>query len=526
MEQEYRYDAAADWLEPPTEEQGLRRYVETIRERLPLVLLAVAVTTAFAVAYVVTAPKTYEAEADILVTPIPGDDPTLLGLGLIVESPDPTRDVETASRLITTNEVAERAGEQLGLDEDSSDIVQRIEAAPVSQSNIVVVTAKGETAKEATDLADAVAEQAIAVRTESFQGRLSDRVEQLQAAASTDPTLSTTLATLESLREAPTPDMSVETLAETPSKPASPRPVLSIVGGLLAGLVLGIAGAFATQALDPRLRREEQLRRLYRLPILARIPRESTRSGLPIGPRQLSAATAEAYRTLRATLAPRAQAANQGGQSGGRVILVTGSSASEGKTTTAVNLASSLALAGKRVIIIEADLRRPSLGDALGLQEIRGGVVGVLIENMNLADALTPTPSYGANLQVLAADYEGGWIAELFTIPAAQRMIADARQLADYVVIDSPPLNEVVDALPLAQQADDTLLVVRLGKTRLDKVSELGELLAESGVRPVGFAVVGTSRPTRGEYHYYRYSDAQEPDGAGASREVPSERIG
>ena len=82
-------------------------------------------------------------------------------------------------------------------------------------------------------------------------------------------------------------------------------------------------------------------------------------------------------------------------------------------------------------------------------------------------------------------------------------MIDEARELADYVIIDSPPLNEVVDSLPLARRADEVLIVVRVGKTRLAKIAQLGELLAENGITPVGFAVVGTPRPSRNEYHYY-----------------------
>jgi capsular exopolysaccharide synthesis family protein len=195
------------------------------------------------------------------------------------------------------------------------------------------------------------------------------------------------------------------------------------------------------------------------------------------------------------------------------VILITGSSPSEGKTTTAVNLAASLALAGKRVILIESDLRRPVLGQTLGVQPEGGGVVSLLIENSTLSEALVQTSTYGPNLQLLLADYEGGWIAELFSIPSAERMVADARRVADYVIIDSPPLNEVVDALPLARQADDVLIVVRLGITRLDKLRQLGELLAESRVRPAGFAVIGTPRPSRGEYHYYAGITTESVDG-------------
>jgi hypothetical protein len=145
-------------------------------------------------------------------------------------------------------------------------------------------------------------------------------------------------------------------------------------------------------------------------------------------------------------------------------------------------------------------------------------VVGVLIENANLKDALTPIPGYGPNFQALLADYEGGWIAELFSIPAAGQMIDDARRIADYVVIDSPPLNEVVDALPLARKADDVVIVVRLGKSRLEKIHQLGEILAESGVIPAGFTVVGVPPPGRSGYRYYhRGAQHEQPRGTRSS---------
>ncbi len=288
------------------------------------------------------------------------------------------------------------------------------------------------------------------------------------------------------------------TEATPPTGPVSPKPLLSIAGGIFAGLVLGLAAAFALQVLDPRLRREEQLRRLYRLPILARIPKEVKRTDNPIDPLALSPAASEAYRTLRGTLA--VQRRNHG--DGARVILVTGSSASEGKTTTAVNLASSLAAAGNSVILIESDLRRPSVGRALGIKPDKG-VVSVLIESVDLESALVTTEQFGSNLGLLLADYEGGWISELFALPAARQLIDDAREIADYVIIDSPPLTDVVDALPLASYVDDVLLVVKIGRTTLSKLSQLGELLVEHGIRPAGFTVVGTPRPTRSDYHYY-----------------------
>ena len=481
-----------EWLNPPTEEAGLRRYVETIRERIWLVVLAVAITTTIAVLYVLTAPKTYEATADLLVTPVSSEDPTLTSLPLIRESVDPTRDVETAALLVTNTDVAEIVKERLDLDESARSLLDKVEAEPVAQSNFVAVKATEDSPESAQELANTFADATVSDRTEELHTQVRARID-----AVGDSLSIAELSQLETLSAAPTPDIRLETEADLPESQASPRPLLSIAGGILAGIVLGIVGAFASQVLDPRLRRESQLRRLYRLPILARIPREPGRRGKPLSPRNLSAAAAEAYRALRVTLASAS-----GGELG-KTILVTGPSPGEGKSTTAINLASSLALSGKRVILIEADLHRPSVGSSLGLEAEHGGVVSVLIEHTNLEDALISSPTYGSDLQILVADYEGGWIAELFSIPAAEQMLRDARSLADYVVIDCPPLNQVVDSLPLAQRADDVLIVVRLGKTPLDKMQQLAELLGENGIRPAGFTVVGTRRPKRSEYHYY-----------------------
>ena len=154
------------------------------------------------------------------------------------------------------------------------------------------------------------------------------------------------------------------------------------------------------------------------------------------------------------------------------------------------------------MILIEADLRRPAIGEALDVTA-EHGVVSVLIESHELEDALVTSPASGSNLGLLLADYEGGWISELFALPAARKLIEDAKELADYVIIDSPPITDVIDALPLATYVDDVLIVVRLGKTQLGKLAQLGELLAENGIRPIGFAVVGTERPARRDYAYY-----------------------
>jgi succinoglycan biosynthesis transport protein ExoP len=489
----------AAWLKPPEEELGLKRYVETIRERWLLIVIALVVTTAASIAYVVTATKTYEAEADLLITPVASD--TLPSLPLIRQSADPTRDVETAAKLVTNTDVSAAVKNQLDLSDTPQDLLQRVTAEPIAQSNIVAVTAQAHSRTEARDLANAFANTAVNQQTDKIHRVIQSQIDGLQAQlqASPSPNLSARLSELQALQSGTDPTIQLQTPADLPQDPSKPRPVLTVVGGIMAGLVIGIAAAFLIQILDPRLRRDEQLRRRYSLPILARIPQQKRTRTQPLGPRQLDAAAAEAYRTLRATL----DAPDQLEPNRTPALLITGPSPSEGKTTTALNLASSLALAGRRVILIEADLRRPALASALGVEKVDKGVVSVLIEKTKLQDALIPSPAYGQNLQALLADYSGGWIAEIFSIPAAQQLVDDARKIADYVIVDSPPLTEVVDALPLAYKCDRLLIVTRLGKTRLDRLARLAELLADNEIQPAGFAVVGVPRPKKSDYRYY-----------------------
>jgi Mrp family chromosome partitioning ATPase len=493
-----------DWLTPPEEPEGLRRYVDTIRERIWIVVIAVAVTTFIAILYVLTATKTYEGTADLLVTPLVTDDPAIHSLPIIFESSDPTRDVETASQFVTNNEVATRVKTDQNLSDSPSTLLSKISAAPVAQSNIVAVTASADSPEQARDLANGFARATVAVRSDEIHAAIDRQIPVIQAQLrtanpATAATLGSELAQFQTLRNAADPSLNIQAPATLPTSPSSPKTKLTIIAGLLAGLVLGVVGAFAAQALDPKLRREAQLRRLYRLPVLTRVPRESRRSRRPLGPRMMSVAGAEAYRTLSTTISASALDG-----AGSQVVLVTGSSPSEGKSTTAVNLASALALTGKRVILLEADLRRPGLAGVFDADKNHGDVVGVLTKEESLRSALVEVPNYGPSFRVLFARYKGGWIAGLFSIAAAQKMIEDARSLADYVVIDSPPLNEVADALPLARAADQVLIVARLGRTRLDKLTQLGELLSENGIRPSGFAVIGVPRPKRDSYHYFQ----------------------
>ncbi len=499
-------DKSADWLEPPAEEEGLRRYVSTIRERWLLIGLTTLVTTAIAIVYVLTATKMYTAESDLLITPVAGEDAITSKLGLLTASSDPTRDVETAAKLITNVDVAQIAKEELKSEESANELLGKISATPVAQSNVIALQATGTSPQEARQLANTFARAAIQDRTNQMHEKIAEVLPtaEAQLAGENEPetgtgTLSAEVAQLQTLAGLPDPTVGVAVSASLPTGPSSPKRTLSVLAGIIAGLILGIGAAFTAQALDPRLRREEQLRRRYRLPILARIPKEEGKRATPLGPRGLSPVSTEAYRTLRATLSTAVATPN----GLGRVILITGSAPSEGKTTSAINLAAAFALAGKRTILIESDLRRPAVGTALGMAPKNGGILAHLVGGESLESTLVNSENYGPSLRFLLADYDEGWIPELFSIPAAAEMIDEARQIADYVIVDSPPLNEVADALPLARMADDVLIVTRIGRSRLDRISQLGELLVENAIHPTGFVVVAAPRPGGSESSYY-----------------------
>ncbi len=484
----------ANWLKPSIEQHSLRQYLTTLRKRAWVVVLMVLVTTGATAAYVATAEEVYEAEADVLVTPVPSDDRLLRGLGLISSSSDPAREIQTVSRLIIARNVADRV--------DLDDV--QVSAEPVAESNIVVITAEAPSPNLARLAANRFARAAIEIRTEQFQTQLEQAIGTLQtqverAAATGAPIPASDLARLRALRGGPDPTIRLEVEATNPKSPIWPKPELSIAVGLLAGLVLGVGAVFLWQLLDPRLHRETDLKKMFGLPILARIPMERSRrrrqGALPPG--EISAPGIEAFRALRFTLVA-AQEALEGGGS----LFITGPSPSEGKTTTCVNLASSLASMGQTVILIEADLRRPAIGRALEITPKPHGVASVLLGHALMSDALVTPKALGGNLKVLLADEQGEWMADQLSLPAARKLVSQAEELADFVIIDSPPVTDVTDTLPLALEADGVLLVVRLGKSRLDELEELGELLAQQGIRPLGIVLVGVTR-LRSDYYYY-----------------------
>jgi len=497
-----------------TQREGASRYLAALREHWLLILTLVVVAVGVAAVYSYTAPKKYKAEADLLVTP--QSDSAFDGLPVIRESNGLTSGVLTAARLVSTPQVAERVRSENPFGLSRNALLGSIAVQPISQSNIIAIVATAGTAERSARIANAFALGFIGLRSDDFDSALAQTTTRLRARIATLPPaqlstpaasdLRAQLAELQTLAGAPDPSVTLASRAVPPSSPSWPRPKLSIAIALLVALLLGIGAALALEHFNPRINREDELLLGHRLPILARVPRlgGSAASRYLTHRGRLPAHVWEAYRTLRASL-------TGAGPSGGypRTILVTSAIPGEGKTMTSVNLAITMALTGVKVILIDADLRRPMVATVFGAAAHSNGFGLLLLGNASPELALLDAPGT-PNLQLLLSNPEHAHLVDLLQRERLDAVLEQLREYADVIIIDSPPLTEVGDALPLADVADMVLVAVRLGRSRRDKLDQLRRTLAQRGVSPAGF-VVTTRRSNRKPAYGYQSVDRRQP---------------
>jgi Mrp family chromosome partitioning ATPase len=483
------------------EPRAFSRYYRTLVEHWWVIVLCVVVAVGAAGAYVATAHKQYTAQAQMLVAAVPITDSNLLGLPLLHGSGDATTDMLTAASLISNSQVAARVVRTLHLNQTPTELLSNIQATPLGQSGLLAVQASASSAASAQAIANEYVRQVVATRAAALHAAVAAALPALKAQNAASPpgqrgapgTASQQYSQYQALEKINDPTITIATLADRPTAPSSPQTKITLAAALAGGLILGLLAAFAFDLLDPRLRRDEQVKEIFDVPIVARIPRQRrTKSGRPILPEELSFGGAEGYRTLRTIVSARASGEP-------RSVLVTSSTPAEGKTTSAINLAVALAHGRSGVILVEADLRRPSIADALRL-DVRFGIDDVLTGEADIGEALTTAEVGGAVVGVLALRRPGADLADMLSLSVAESLINQLKALSDFVVIDSPPLTTVGDALPLARLADDVLVVTRYG-SKVSKLWELRDLLMDEGSFPTGVVLVG--QPARQTAQYY-----------------------
>jgi Mrp family chromosome partitioning ATPase len=300
-----------------------------------------------------------------------------------------------------------------------------------------------------------------------------------------------------------------------------PNHVANGLMALLAGLALGVGVALILERLEDRLRGRGDLETRAGAPVLAVVPRHSAdrRSGIRMATFDgAGSPAAEAYRTLRASLLFAAA------RSGAKTILVTSPGAREGKTLTAVNLAVALAQAGRRVVLVDGDLRNPGIhgffgpgdgdrprsngGNGFGVDQAKGftatataGLTGLLSGQSTLQEAVISTQVPGLRLVVAGAPSPIS--AELVGSSEMKRVLDALASSSDFVILDAPPVLPVADALSLAPMVDAVLLVVDASRTPRGSVADARRQLQQVEARMIG-AVLNNMTPSRSwDYPYH-----------------------
>jgi capsular exopolysaccharide synthesis family protein len=310
--------------------------------------------------------------------------------------------------------------------------------------------------------------------------------------------------------------------ADVPSKPISPQPRRDAALAAAFGLVLGLGLGFGRDALDDRIRFPEDLERaapqlsvLASIPKVARSRRKGRRSVIALD--APNSAAAEAYRSLRTGIEfARTHMPLE-------VIVVTSAVAGEGKSTTAVNLAVSLAQAGFKVVLIDGDFRRPALAGALGV-DAGDGLTSVLLKRNTLDQALQTIPLAGEqSLKLLAPGPVPANPSDVLAWPAVGAIVDQLKAMADYVIIDTPPVLPLSDALVVARWADGVLLSAHTRVTRrrrLDKALDKMEQGLSAPILGVTLNAVRVGRRHEFGHAYYHVKaapvavDEREPETA------------
>jgi len=441
----------------------LQDYLAVVRKRWLSILLVTLVTVGAAVAATLLTEPTYTARAQVYVSVRNAGTTS----DLLQGSNYTQRQVKSYTDIATTPRVLVPVIEQLDLATTPDALARAIAADSPLDTSLINIRASDPDPQVASDIANAVADS-----------------------------LAEQVADLERPDEGPSPvQISTVRTATAPPEPSSPDATRNVALGLLLGLALGFGLAVLRQVLDTRVRTPDDVRALTDSSVMTVLTEDPDVAShrlvvrdRPHGPH------AEAFRRLRTNLQFLDIAETL------ETIVVTSSVPGEGKSTVAANLALTLAEAGSRVALVDADLRRPSVAEYLGI-EGRVGLTTVLIGQASLDDVMQPWA--GGALHVLPSGQVPPNPSEMIGSRAMAWVLAELAKRYDVVIVDTPPLLPVTDAAILARMTGGALVVAG-GRTlhRQQLMEALGSLEAV-GARALGIVVNHVKAAQSDAYSYY-----------------------
>lgn len=499
-------------LQLKPEEGVLEQALVILRRRKWIVLQAVIIVPVIAFLFTLTQSKEYTATATLLFRqPQAALEETT---GVV----DPTREAATNSELAALPVIAEEAAKRLGGGITGGEIYGQVSVTPSSEGETAAISVTDESPDQAARVANAYAQAYIAFRRKSDRGQVQEAIDlaeeslaglnEEQRSSTQGESLERQLDQLKLKQALQTGGAELVQEATPPSSPSSPHPQRNVLLGIVLGLLLGFGLALVLERIDRRVRSREELESLYGVPVLARIPKSRRIAGGPEKGFGTRSKEGEAFRVLRTNL--RFFNIDDTDR---RTVLVVSPEEGDGKSTVARGLATTMAEMGDDVVLVEADLRKG--GDlrevsgkpAFGLSNVLGGQE---LERA-LVTISTPVPSLDAarSLSILPSGPVPPNPSELLESRRMREVLEELHEKFSNVVIDTPAVAAVSDALALVPMVDDVVVVGGLGRTTRDAAGELRKEFALLGKAPIGIVVNFSESESARYSHYYRSDPSQ-----------------
>lgn len=500
---------------------SLQDYRRVLREQRILVVFIILAFTAAAVVFSLRQTPRYEASSAIDVKQ-ENADLSDVGLG-VPNTQTPEQQSAIASERVTEPKVITRVNRTLRPKIPTS-VSGFLTVAPEARTNLIAITVKGTNAKRTAEVANAFADATRDVLTEerrkvyrdrskSFRTTLKD-IPKTPGNAITRANLVDRISRFDNLSKIADP-VDVVRRAEIPATPFSPQPVRNTILGFLLGLTIALVAAVVRDALDRRFKNSREIREAFHLPLIGHVRDDLLGRSIPsANGRPLTAPELDVFRIVRTNVE------FLDADTPIKRIAVSSAVPDEGKSTVAAALAAASALAGSRVLLVECDLRRPTLAKRLGLQSGPGlsdYLVGKaepreVLQSVELASqgaTSLPSAADGAtpgSLVCIAAGSPTPQPAELLGSARFHTFLAQVSEVYDVIILDTCPLLSVVDTLGLIPMVDGLLLCVRASRTTRDQARAARAAIEHLPKRPTAVVITGVRAGAEQDYGYYTYA--------------------